>query len=165
MKKLIVSAAVMMTVIAASQSEARSLQVTQTASLTKFDFQNASSLSNKRIKDGSVQIHFYEKTITLKLNPSFYCPPNLMCAQVMPRQIVYQVNNFTTSTGPCNERVYMALDDRRPVDGMMTSITVIDNSTNTCKYFAPVASTEVTLEVGHPRGGVERHQFEAEKLN
>ncbi len=170
MKKLIVSAALLLSVLAASQSEARSLQTALSANLTKFDFQNASALADRRIRSGTINVDLKNRILNLKLTPSFYCPPQMMCAQVMPRTISYELAGMEISTGSCGQTIYTALEDARPVDGNLTKLTVVDNRTNTCKYFAPISSTEITLELTGGRsfessGATELHQFEAELLN
>ena len=168
MKKLMMSFAVMMTLVAAANAEARSLKFKETSTFTKFDFQNASSLSEKKIRQGSVTVSHATNSITIVLNPAFYCPPNMMCAQVMPRPIEYTAQNMQATQGNCGETIYSALTDKLPVDGLRVEITVVDHSTDHCKYFAPVAATETKLELTYPRGpngGPERHQFEGNKLN
>lgn len=166
MKKLILSAAVLMSTIAAVQSEARSIQTTQRATLTKFDFQNASTLSDRRIKSGTVAVNYFDKNITLTLNPSFHCPQGMMCAQVMPRAIEFKASAMETTTGSCNEKILTAMTDDRDVDGNLVRLTVVDNRDNTCKYFAPIAMTEVELEIIQARGNKQEiHKFEAGALN
>lgn len=164
MKKIMMSFAILMAVVAASQADARALETSTSAQITKFDFQNASSLSERKIQQGTITVNVLSKSLTLTLNPSFYCPPNLMCAQVMPRPMAYTASNYVVSTGSCGETIYSAVDDRLPVDGLRIALTVVDHSSDTCKYFAPIAMTEITLEKTSPRGVYERHQFEAEAL-
>lgn len=165
MKKLILSAAVLMSTVAAVQSEARSLQNQISAQLTKFDIQNASSLSDNRIKNGTISVDLLSKNITLSLEPAFHCPKGMMCAQVMPRPIVFQAGGLQMTTGSCNESIMTAMTDNRDVDGNLVRLTVVDNSNNTCRYFAPIASTEVQLDIVTTRDAQEAHRFEAGKLN
>lgn len=166
MKKILLSVTVLMCTLAAMKSEARSPKMAESAKLTKFDFQNSSILSEKRISQGNIAITHFDNGIRLILNPSFHCPKGMMCAQVMPRAIEFEAGNLEVTIGNCNERVYTAISDNRPTDGNYTRLTVVDNRSNTCRHFAPISMTEVELETISARGNhQEIHKFEAEALN
>lgn len=164
-KKMTLTAAVMMTLVAGIAAEARLTNQSVSARLTKMEIQPNSSLSQYRINSGNVVLNFTTQEINLVLNRSFYCPQGKMCAQVMPSPLQFHVKNMEITVGHCQETIMTGLIDRLPVDGTRTEIQVVDNTTNKCMTYLPLPETEVTLKLTSPRNTEETHVFTGEKLN
>ena len=103
--------------------------------------------------------------LTVELQPAFFCPANMMCAQVMPETLKYAVAIQKIEIGNCQETIYSGVQDGSISDGLKIGITVIDNSTNTCPTFVALEGTEVTLTI---QGGFlpinEEHRFGGQLL-
>lgn len=166
MKNLMIG---LMVLVASAQAEARSLRRYLAAPLNHFQFQADTTLANRDIQGGNIAIDFFDKQITLSLQPAWHCPAGAMCAMVMPAAVEYTLPVVETKIGSCQERIYIARHDARPVDGALTQITVVDNSTNFCEYFAAIPTTEVTLEISfiertHGQELRQVHKMTGEKL-
>jgi hypothetical protein len=73
--------------------------------------------------NAQVVLDTVNKTVTLKANFPYYCPPQRMCAQVMPAPFVVTlpIANSSVRNGVT---VYVALTDHRALDGSVQQITL-----------------------------------------
>src|SRR5688572_23845725 len=67
----------------------------------------------------SLIVNYQAKTLTLTVQPGFYCPPGRVCAQVMPRPKTFVAPFKSVEALPNGKRI-VAKIDQRPVDGNMT---------------------------------------------
>lgn len=136
------------------------------AEFTRIQVQKGSMLERQNIASGAVRVDLRGRGyLTVELQPAFFCPDNMMCAQVMPETIKYAVAIQKIEIGNCQETIYSGVQDDSISDGMKVGITVIDNSTNTCEMFVALEGTEVTLKI---EGGFmpisEEHHFGGQLL-
>lgn len=151
MKKLfLASLAVLMGLNAEASSGSSQLY----SQLDSFNFAVGSDLEHRRIQSGNVTINLEAGRIELTLFPSFYCPPDRNCAQVMPAPIVVSAPLQSIEEGACRTIVYTASKDYRMVDGVLETITVTDNSRNPCQTLVPLKATEVRYSI---EGGERRY--------
>lgn len=139
-------------------AQARSLMESYSADLTKFEFQEETSLSafaHGREVTGTVYVT-PSSQIALTLNSN--CPMGQVCTLEYREPLTFDVPVTSIEKGFCNETVYVGQVDARPVDGNLTKITVVDNRQNHCKMF--VAPTEVILDID---GGGRGHQAPPER--
>lgn len=147
MKKLLVTIATL-SVIITSSAEARSLELPLlTAKLTQFNVDPKLYYGSDKIESGHVVISKVNKTITLQLNRSYYCPYEV-CPAVMPTPIVIQLPIKSLSTSRCGQVMYIASEDKRPVDGQLQTLTVVDNSNihPRCATVPEIQPTEIQYE-------------------
>ncbi len=133
---------------------------------TRIEIEKGTLLAGKNITAGSVTVDLRGRgELTVKLQPAFFCPKDVICPEVMPAAIEYSVELQNISTGSCGETVYSGVMGQNVADGIRTAITVVDHSSDKCKYFAPIDATEVTLSL---QGGFvpedEKHEFFAKDL-
>ena len=133
---------------------------------TRISIQKGTLLAGKNITSGSVSVDLRGRgELTVNLQPAFFCPADMICPQVMPAAIQYSVELQKISTGTCGETIYSGSMGQNVADGIRTSITVVDHSTDECKYFAPIDATEVTLTlVGGFMPEDAKHEFFAKDL-
>lgn len=140
-------------IFAGLEAGATSLQHTTSAVLTSFHMDAQSPLAQRRILGGSITINFASQEATLILNPAFYCPPNAMCAMVMPRPIEVTLPLKAAYNDRCGTQTYEAHINHLPVDGNLKSLTIKDNTNNRCPHFVALPATEVIFrEAGGGRG-------------
>ncbi len=130
------------------ETDSTALASSISAKLMSFNLNDGSYLASKKINSGKVVIKYADMTpqIVLALQPAFSCPPNMLCAMVMPPMIVNTFPLDSMQKGVCGEVTYTGVVDQTPVDGVRTEISVVDHSADTCDrvYEYP---TEVTLTV------------------
>ena len=134
------------------------------ADLNQFQIQPGTYLEKQlEGKDFTANIAITPITdITLSIFPVFKCPQGLFCPAVA---IAYEPITFTVPMhkrfiGHCGEMIFTGRVDQRPVDGVMTDITVIDNTTNTCKTFVMLPATQVIVQrQSLLQANPERHVF------
>lgn len=112
----------------------------QSSNLETFSIAGNSPLSHLDIFAGNVQVDLAKKKIHLSFDFSPECPPNAFCAQGHQTITLPLVQNYTNV---CNIKVYKALKDMMPADGVRKEILVHDNSNNTCPTFAALFETQV----------------------
>lgn len=156
-----------------SSAEARSVKpFLMSAQLKEMHIDQKSYLAQEDLdKTGSISINQATKTITLQLNRKMHCPPGRYCPMVMPEPVLITLPLVSVKQGHCDSVIYQARKDKRPVDGILEVLTVVDNSRfyNRCRTVRAVDITEVHYETsGYNR--MEREQlkthsvFTAEKL-
>ena len=133
---------------------------------TRIQVQKGSHLEGQNIASGAVRVDLRGRGyLTVELQPAFFCPANMMCAQVMLETLKYAVAIQKIEIGNCQETIYSGVQDDSISDGLKIGITVIDNSTNTCPTFVALEGTEVTLTI---QGGFlpinEEHRFGGQLL-
>jgi hypothetical protein len=113
--------------------------------LSKLNVDEESHLYQVDFVDARVSIDQNSNKIVLKLQAAWSCPPNALCATVMPPEIVFEATLVNVESGVCGSIIYTAETDHRPVDGVLTQIVVIDNKENMCPTFAILNPTDVYL--------------------
>ncbi|MDZ4661924.1 MAG: hypothetical protein SGJ18_09950 [Pseudomonadota bacterium] len=96
------------------------------ANLTKWNLDQQLSYAND-IESASVSVDLITKKINLTLNKKFYCPPEVYCAQSMPAPIIISLPLVTIQSGICGTTVYIAEENKLPVDGIRQMLKVHDN--------------------------------------
>lgn len=148
MKKLMISALL----ILSSQAFAGRLPVqlipmqhpalTGISQLTHFNLQKDTALGKGLVSEGEVTVNLVDSIkLTLEGN---VCPKNAMCL-VGPTIYSFEAKFQTIEKNACGATVYHGETDLRPVDGTLTDIIVVDNSTATCKTLVALPATEVIL--------------------
>ncbi|TNE97820.1 MAG: hypothetical protein EP326_10840 [Deltaproteobacteria bacterium] len=113
------------------------------AHLDTFHVDKESRLSNLDIFAGNVMVDTARKQIHLSFDFTPDCPINAFCAQGHETITLPLVQTYTNV---CGIKVYKALKDMMPVDGVKEELTVYDNSNNHCPTFAPLAETQVDFQ-------------------
>jgi len=130
------------------------------ADLVTMSLQPGGYLEKARVTSGKIEVNTKSRTITLTVQPEFYCPPGKFCAEVMPAPIEITVPLRSVETGGCGEKVFSGSKDLRPVDGGLSQLIVVSNTHNFCKYLVAIPATTVNY---HYEGGmmpiVEDDQF------
>jgi hypothetical protein len=157
MKNLIV---ILSAMFVTAHAEARSVMPFKKAAIINFNIQEGSHLSNHMITRGDVIIAANNE-ITLSLGSTIMCV-RAPCPQPPP-SVVVTVPVYSKTIGSCGETIYQAEKDLRSVDGVLTKITVVDNSTIKCRIMVP--QTQITLDYSGGMSNVnEVHTFEAMRL-
>ncbi len=74
-----------------------------------------------------------DSSLTISLQPQMpTCRQGMACIQLMPSPVSYELPVVSSVTNACGVVTTKALDDRRPVDGPLTSVKIVDNSKNSC---------------------------------
>lgn len=134
------------------------------AELNTLFIQPGSELEKQNIAYASVTVDLVQKEIILTFQTQRRCPKNAFCIMSMPAPIIERVPLTEVRTGGCQEVIYLGSDDQRPVDGLLSTIRVIDNSKNYCESFRMFSPTEVQYSVKGGRPALEEsHSFEGEK--
>jgi len=137
------------------------------ANLNSFNFQKDSVLSLETEGQnigGTIDVEPVAN-ITLTLYHSIKCEVGHVCSRVAYAPIVYQVPAKSVKTGKCGEKVYTGFTDERTVDGVLTQITVVDNTHNKCEYFRAIPATEVKMMIEGGRQDLnEYHVMTGERL-
>lgn len=144
-------------VLGSINADARSMrQDFESAEITHMNIDAKSQLATERL-DGSglVYINHTQNTATLQLNRKFYCPPGRFCAQVMPAPVIITLPIKKVSEGACNSIIYVAAEDKRPVDGMYQGLRITDNKrfSESCLNTRFVDSTFVEYKTISPGFG------------
>lgn len=167
MKKFILIA----TALISLSASATSLKTQLSARLLRHDFDNNSPLASMQIAHSEVVIDFRNDMIALNFTLPWSCPPNALCALVMPTR-QFEVEYLEVETDECNISTFTAEDDQRPVDGAYEKITVRDFSRNTCPHIMVYPYVETSIEFEQKfydrMNGKEvqyKHHFTAHKLN
>lgn len=136
------------------QAEARSIQISVSHVLPVVEI-------NKKKTDlvGVVNVDLMKETITLSLyqDPcgSLTAEPgtiHCMAVAVLKQSFVAPLQKRQSQS--CNTAVYAGKEDRRPVDGPLVAIQLVDNSYNTCEISpAFLAQTTVVQEFVSRMGG------------
>lgn len=100
------------------------------------------------VKDLSTPVHFTgvvtvdrtEKRVTLSVNQAPSCPAGAMCPQYLVQILDVELPIVSIMTDGCHNRIIVAREDRRPVDGALQSIMITDHSTSTCDIYLKYAT-------------------------
>lgn len=138
-------------------------KTTLEASLTKFTFQNGSPLSLRKINSGHVLIDLEAGQILLTLQPAFFCPGQYVCAMVMPQPVRELLPLKSIRQGGCGETVYTAEKNLLLVDGLRTTIEVVDNSQNICDIVTRPVTVQLTNEFPMT-GDIEIHHMSGDEF-
>jgi hypothetical protein len=165
--------ALLVSIVMIDVAQARSPRLDiQSAQLTRLNIDPKNQfLSSERLDGtGLIVVNQTTREITLQLNRKWSCPTGHACPTVMPEPLLVTLKNLTVSHGFCGGTIYQASEDKRPVDGALQTLTVMDNTT-----LLPACGandhepTEISYETesGHMGGNViETHStFTAEKLS
>ncbi len=125
---------------------ARSVAPSARAHMDYINLDDNSPMAEWDVRDVSVEVNFVQDFIQLEMMLPWSCPPNALCALVMPMRF-FKVEGFDQSVDNCGGTVFEAISDERPVDGIYERITVIDNTTNTCLTYRALEPTSVIYEV------------------
>jgi hypothetical protein len=96
----------------------------------------------ERSEGGSVQIDLDQKVIQIFLNQRYFCPTPLVCAAVMPEDMVIEVPLIRQQTDSCGVVTYTAEVDNTIADGLRETIEVVDYQSATCMF---VINTPTTI--------------------
>ena len=129
----------------------------QVLGLDTFYFQPGSQLAKTQVDYAGVQIDLDAKVATLTLYRHSHCAPGVMCILSVPAPIVYSLPIHSVQTGGCNEVIYTASTDHRPVDGVLTQLTIVDNSKNYCKSVMAIFTTVAQLKIEGSRPHISEH--------
>lgn len=91
---------------------------------------------------GSLQIDLDQKVIQIFLNQRYICPTPLVCAAVMPEDMVIEVPLIRQQTDSCGVVTYTAEVDNTIADGLRETIEVVDYQAATCMF---VINTPTTI--------------------
>ncbi len=164
---------ILLSVTMLQSAQARSVRPkVLSAKLTSIsiDPKNEYLAQEKLTGNGYIVVNKTTRTITLQLERQFFCPPGLRCPQVMPEPVLITLKNLTVSHGFCGGTIYSASEDKRPVDGALQALSVMDNTTlnPACGDMSYLAPTEISYdtESGHMSGHIVKthSEFTAEKL-
>lgn len=78
------------------------------------------------------------------------CPPNALCADVMPTPFATRLPLVAVQPSLCGDR-FIAQIDRTPVDGVAEKIEIIDYSRATCEIMLPSIARAVYTRVSYDR--------------
>lgn len=154
----------------ALNAEARSMKTSLDANIISHRFDPRSPLSELEITSSKVSIDFINDSIKLQFTLPWSCPPNALCAMVMPMRF-FEVANMTIEQNECGETQYIAQEDDRPADGMFQRIVITDLTTSICPqpmiYPALDTAINYTVKFYDRLNGEEveyKHYFRAEEL-
>lgn len=138
----------------------------QIANFTNFQIDENSYLSRYDIFAGNVSVDSSKRQIHLTVQFTPDCPINALCAPGIETISLPMIDEYTNA---CNVKVFRALRDMMPADGVRAEITVYDNSENTCPTFAILPETQVDFQntwYNRIEGGLSQtfDRFEGETL-
>lgn len=138
------------------------------ANLISFDIDPNASYA-KSVAGGNVTIDHNAGEIALVLFQKTECPEGRPCPRMIRPPVTIRVPITRIETNECGIRVFSAERDDLPVDGARVTLTVEDNSENTCPTLLPLPPTSIThtSEIYDRRTGtLDKLQstFTAEKL-
>jgi len=125
--------------LAASHSSFASPFVTESNLNISFD-------ANRSLRYESAKTFFAygDNTLTVSLQPvTPECPKGRACIQIVPNPVVYELADVSSTKNSCGVVTTIARDDRRPVDGPMVAVKIVDHSSNTCQ---PSLVNQVRME-------------------
>lgn len=119
------------------------------------------------VNHGQLTIDQEQNVIRARFTKPRPCPPNAVCAtnQVLVATVEVPLAEGQPRELECGVKSYTGQVDRRPVDGALQRITILDNSGLSCLSMAPVPPTEIIYETDSPRSGSFRSTFYGQALN
>lgn len=117
----------------------------------EFVVTGESQFSENHVKNpgaARINVNFAESKATLTVEERYYCPPNMICATVMPAPVVVELPITAIEDAGCGIRMITASRDDRPVDGINQVLQIEDATQMTCPTFAPYkAKASYTTQV------------------
>lgn len=123
--------------------------VTYTADITEADIDPKLNWHHA-MNSGTVDVDFRKGVVRLTVYAKSPCPPNRICAMMMPAPYIVELPIVSVKRNGCGELVTTAKRDKRPVDGSLQQLTVVDHSQLICRYL-PRAATIVEYITDSPR--------------
>ena len=109
---------------------------------------------NKYIHEGQIRVNDATSTVTLELiQPRPRCPketPFCVLPAVMPMPITIELPIISRQADGCGSEIIEAELDRRPVDGLLERIVVVDNTLNRCMHLIPLPAVEAEYSTVNP---------------
>lgn len=100
---------------------------------------------------GNISINLTKRTVQLMTYIQPECNPFHFCPAVIYAHTV-ELPLVKTIKGACGT-TYIAREDKRPVDGLLQELTVVDYSSSTCHFVTPDFSAAIYRTVNGGRGG------------
>lgn len=97
------------------------------------------------------EINETTNTVKMQINREWYCPPNAVCAMVMPAPLIVELPVVAVKEKGCGIREFTALEDKRPVDGALRLIKIEDDSQSKCAYVRAPELKALYLTKFYPR--------------
>ena len=144
MKTLILLFAII-TTTAASATTLHPDTFLRTAELRTWDFDQDSHLKDLDITGGRLRVNAVRKQLSLVFDLAWSCPPNALCAMVMPEHRI-DLPIVEIKRDSCGVVTYKAERNMMPADGTHQIITVKDNTHSVCEILYP-APTIITYSV------------------
>lgn len=135
MKSLFFTAAILLSATVFAQNE--KLSGLREFNIVKSDFAASHAAETG---DGSLTIDFTKSSVKLFVTRKHTCPPNMMCAQFMPAPLIVELPITSLKTDSCGIHTIVAREDKRPVDGSLSVMTIKDATDMTCKTLVAVAN-------------------------
>jgi hypothetical protein len=140
MKAFIILSAALLTISSFGFQFDSSSAVIETAHFDKF-----SNLSKRVFETGMVRINKTTNTIILSLEFESNCGTDRICARMNSNTLQYILPITDQDVDECGVVYYKAYENKIPVDGNETVITVTDYSKNTCPTFGINPETSVAF--------------------
>lgn len=93
---------------------------------------------------GNIQVDMGQSQLRLTLFQHSSCPPGMFCAAYAPAPKVVELPIVKTRINRCGDVIYTALEDKRPADGALEKLVVVDHTQNHC----PVALSGLYAATG-----------------
>lgn len=145
MKTIISALVVSVSLLSSGVASARSMRpMNVSADLLRWNVDKDLS-GAQNLTGGSIQIDRLvgrlAGQVTLRLDPAWSCPPNALCAMMMPPPIFLTMPIVNTIEDRCGSVITTARVDERPVDGNLAELTIVDHSNSICNF--AIAATEI----------------------
>jgi hypothetical protein len=123
--------------------------------VSHFDFSKVkmdknSPLGNQNVIGAELSMNEFKHTMHLTINSRFACPPGRFCTMnkmeflAIPAPTIIDVPLLYIGSPFCGGLVAMGEEDKTPVDGMHTRITLTESNDSLCKG-QPIKKLNVTL--------------------
>lgn len=86
----------------------------------------------QRPGEARILVNLKEAKTTLIVEQLFYCPPQMICAAVMPLPVVIELPITAVEENECGLRTITSQADHRAVGGLLKTLTVEDPSHSRC---------------------------------
>ncbi len=134
---------------------ASALAISSLATAAPVDYQaviraQLEPMNSERYLEGNLFMDGRKGALELTVQPKMpECKEGMMCAQVMPEPVTYNVEGAKSTVDHCGIITTTAARDDRPVDGALVKITVRHNQNNTCPTFRALKAIEVVFEYSY----------------
>jgi hypothetical protein len=134
MKNLIIATALLISSLSAQATSLHPDTFAQVSKLTKLDLAPEIFGTPKSV---TVKLNTVVNTITLEAKYAQPCPPPRLgmvsCMAVGREDLRIELPIVSKKIGGCGQTIYVAKKDKRPVDGNLNAIQLVDNRTMTCR--------------------------------